>query len=111
MRASLVGVDRDLGIVDVRRSYRLHHGVGVEKDTKTQQMRSDRARQRNGGPAEFGGLRPTVSPTSGYGISLSELERDGVGCHGDLLPRSVCVEPGRCHASERNCYSRWAPSN
>jgi integrase len=32
-------VDLDLGVVDVRRSYRLHHGVGVEKDTKTHQMR------------------------------------------------------------------------
>jgi integrase len=32
-------VDLDLGVVDVRRSYRLHHGVGVEKDAKTHQMR------------------------------------------------------------------------
>jgi integrase len=32
-------VDLDLGVVDVRRSYRLRHGVGVEKDTKTHQMR------------------------------------------------------------------------
>jgi integrase len=32
-------VDLDVGVVDVRRSYRLRHGVGVEKDTKTHQMR------------------------------------------------------------------------
>jgi integrase len=32
-------VDLDEGVIDVRRSYRLHHGVGVEKDTKTHQMR------------------------------------------------------------------------
>ena len=33
-------VDLDLGVVDrVRRSYRLRHGVGIEKDTKTHQMR------------------------------------------------------------------------
>ena len=32
-------IDLDAGIVDVRASYRLHHGVGVEKDTKTHQMR------------------------------------------------------------------------
>jgi integrase len=27
-------VDLDVGVVDVRRSYRLRHGVGVEKDTR-----------------------------------------------------------------------------
>lgn len=32
-------VDLDTGVVDVRRSYRLRHGVGTEKDTKTHQMR------------------------------------------------------------------------
>jgi integrase len=32
-------VDLDVGVVDVRRSYRLRHGVGVEKDTKTHRMR------------------------------------------------------------------------
>lgn len=32
-------VDLDAGMVDVRRSYRLHHGIGTEKDTKTHQMR------------------------------------------------------------------------
>lgn len=32
-------IDLDEGVVDVRRSYRLHHGVGLEKDTKTHQMR------------------------------------------------------------------------
>lgn len=32
-------VDLDVGMVDVRRSYRLSHGVGTEKDTKTHQMR------------------------------------------------------------------------
>jgi integrase len=32
-------VDLDVGMLDVRRSYRLRYGVGVEKDTKTHQMR------------------------------------------------------------------------
>jgi integrase len=32
-------VDLEAGVVEVRRSYRLRHGVGVEKDTKTHQMR------------------------------------------------------------------------
>jgi integrase len=32
-------IDLDTGVVDVRRSYRLLHGVGTEKDTKTHQMR------------------------------------------------------------------------
>ena len=32
-------IDLELGVIDVRRSYRLRHGVGVEKDTKTHQMR------------------------------------------------------------------------
>lgn len=32
-------IDLDTGVVDVRRSYRLRHGVGTEKDTKTHQMR------------------------------------------------------------------------
>jgi integrase len=32
-------VDLEAGVVDVRRSYRLRHGVGTEKDTKTHQMR------------------------------------------------------------------------
>jgi len=32
-------VDLDAGTIDVRRSYRLRHGVGTEKDTKTHQMR------------------------------------------------------------------------
>ena len=32
-------VDLETGIVDVRRSYRLRYGVGIEKDTKTHQMR------------------------------------------------------------------------
>ena len=32
-------LDLDAGMVEVRRSYRLRRGVGVEKDTKTHQMR------------------------------------------------------------------------
>ena len=32
-------VDLDSGEIDIRSSYRLRHGVGIEKDTKTHQMR------------------------------------------------------------------------
>jgi len=58
-------VDLDVGVVDVRRSYRLRHGVGVEKDTKTQPDAPDRARQRDRGPADRAQtpLRGASAPT------------------------------------------------
>jgi hypothetical protein len=39
LRSALRDIDRDGETIEIRRNYVLHRGVGVEKDTKTHQMR------------------------------------------------------------------------